>query len=77
MQPTQPPEAARLTQVCADADVLLERVYGRFGKQVPPQADVLRRLLIQNVWTDARGRLRPPTKRGGLPAVPDPDSVAV
>jgi transposase len=64
-QPSHP--VARLTQVGADADVLLERVYGRFGEQVPPQADVLRRLLIQHFWTDARGKFRPRTERDGLP----------
>ena len=64
-RPSHP--VARLTQVGTDADVLLERVYGGFGEQVPPQADVLRRLLIQNFWTDARARLRPRTEREGLP----------
>jgi hypothetical protein len=64
-QPSHP--VARLTQVGADADVLLERVYDRFGEQVPPQADVLRRLLIQNFWTDARGKFRPRTERDGPP----------
>lgn len=61
------PPVARLAQVGADADVLLERVYGRFGEQVPPQADVLRRLLIQHFLTDARGKFRPRTERDGLP----------
>lgn len=58
---------ARLTQVGADVDVLLERVHDRLGENIPPQADVLRRLLIQNFWTDARGRFRPRTERDGLP----------
>jgi transposase len=64
-QPSHP--VARLTQAGADAQVLLDAVRDRFGDQAPPQADVLRRLLIQHFLVDARGRFRPRTERDGLP----------
>jgi hypothetical protein len=64
-QPSHP--VARLTQVGADAEVLLDAVRDRFGEQAPPQADVLRRLLIQHFLVDARGRFRPRAERDGLP----------
>lgn len=64
-QPSHP--VARLEQVGNDARELLGRLDARFPGGVPAQAKVLRTILVQHFLVDAKGRLRPRTKRDGRP----------
>ncbi|MEZ0096338.1 transposase [Streptacidiphilus sp. EB129] len=65
-QPSHP--VARLERVGADARELLEHLCTRFpGRALPPQAQVLRQILVQHFWVDGRGRFRPRTERDGQP----------
>jgi transposase len=65
-QPSHP--VARLEQVGTDARELLEHLRTRLpGGILPPQAQVLRRILVQHFLVDGRGRFRPRTERDGQP----------
>ncbi len=66
-QPSHP--VARLEQVGADARELLEHLCTRFpGRALPPQAQVLRQILVQHFLVDGRGRFRPRAERDGQPS---------
>ncbi|MDT3728798.1 transposase [Streptomyces sp. DSM 41972] len=67
-QPSHP--ATRLKQAGADAAAPLERLRThRPGRPFGPQAEVLRRIVVQHFVVDARGRLRPRTDKDGRPPV--------
>jgi hypothetical protein len=62
--------ATRLKQAGADAAALLERLRThRPGRPLGPQAEVLRRIMVQHFVIDARGRLRPRTDKDGHPPI--------